>query len=36
MKFVSERKVSDYTHPDKAKATRNRDVAAVGEITKSL
>ena len=36
MKFVSERKVPDYTHPEKAKATRNRDVAAVGEITKRL
>ena len=36
MKFVSERKAPDYTHPEKAKATRNRDVAAVGEITKRL
>ena len=36
MKFVSERKVPDYTHPDKAKATRNRDVVAVGKITKRL
>ena len=36
MKFVSERKVPDYTHPEKAKATRHRDVAAIGGITKHL